>query len=251
VTDHVLVPLAKRLPSDRHSAVLNVMRYAKSFILSQGLDKETRYKHYVGVFSDPGLDDLMIESHRPHTGALARAFSEVTSPDALETLMEVDMLTQLPDDLLLLTDRMTMASSIECRVPLIDQALVDLALEMPTSMKIKGRDLKHVLKLAMKGVLPDEILYRSKRGFGAPMGAWLKQSLAGMTDALLSKDVVERRGLFRYEAVNNLIDGHRRNLDDHTDHLQALTNLEIFSRVFIDGRSVDDVTVELKELSAP
>ena len=143
-----------------------------------------------------------------------------------------------------------MASSIECRVPLIDQALVDLALAMPTSMKIKGRDLKHVLKRAMKGVLPDEILYRSKRGFGAPMGAWLKQSLAGMTDALLSKEVVERRGLFRYEAVNDLIDAHRRNLDDHTDHLQALMNLEIFSRVFVDGRSVDDVTVELKELSA-
>jgi asparagine synthase (glutamine-hydrolysing) len=251
ITDRVLVPLAKRLPSDRHSAVLNVMRYAKSFILSQGLDQETRYKHYVGVFSDPRLDDLMIASHRPRTGALAKAFSEVTSSDALEILMEVDLLTQLPDDLLLLTDRMTMASSIECRVPLIDQALVKLALEMPTSLKIKGKKLKHVLKLAMKGVLPDEILYRSKRGFGAPMGAWLKQSLGGMTDALLSKDVVARRGLFHYEAVNGLIDGHRRNLDDHTDHLQALTNLEIFSRVFIDGRSVDDVTVELKELSAP
>jgi asparagine synthase (glutamine-hydrolysing) len=82
------------------------------------------------------------------------------------------------------------------------------------------------------------------------MGAWLKQSLAGMTDTLLSKDVVERRGLFRYETVHDVIDGHRRNLDDHTDHLQAMTNLEIFSRVFVDGRSVDDVTVELKELSA-
>ncbi len=78
------------------------------------------------------------------------------------------------------------------------------------------------------------------------MGAWLKQSLAGMTDSLLSKEVVERRGLFRYEAVNGLVDAHRRNIDDHTDHLQALTNLEIFSRVFIDGRSVDDVTVELQ-----
>jgi len=110
--------------------------------------------------------------------------------------------------------------------------------------------LKHVLKRAMTGILPDEILYRSKRGFGAPMGAWLKQSLAGMTDALLSKEVVGRRGLFHHETVQALIDAHKGNLDDHTDHLQALTNLEIFSRVFIDGRSVDDVTIELKELSA-
>jgi asparagine synthase (glutamine-hydrolysing) len=250
VTEHLFVPLAKRLPSDRHSAVLNILRYAKSFILSQGLDQETRYKHYVGVFSDPSLDRLMIETHRPAKSALAKAFSEVASNDALATLMEVDLLTQLPDDLLLLTDRMTMASSIECRVPLIDQALVELAIAMPTSLKIKGRELKHVLKQAMKGVLPNDILYRSKRGFGAPMGAWLKQSLAGMTDALLSKDVVERRGVFHHEAVRSLIDDHRRNVDDHTDHLQALTNLEIFSRVFVDGRSVDDVTAELQELSA-
>ncbi len=249
ITQRLLVPLAKRLPSDRHSAMLNVMRYAKSFILSQGLEPEMRYRQYVGVFSDPGLENLMLAPPRPCTNALTKAFAGVTSADALEALMEVDMLTQLPDDLLLLTDRMTMASSIECRVPLIDQDLVELALDMPTELKIKGRDLKHALKRAMYGVLPDDILYRSKRGFGAPMGAWLKQSLAKMTDSLLSQDVIERRGLFRYEAVARLVDGHRRNLDDHTDHLQALTNLEIFSRVFVDGRSVDDVTVELKELS--
>jgi len=250
VRQRVLVPIAKRLPSDRHSAVLNAMRYAKSFILSQGLDAETRYKHYVGVFSDPSLESLLVEPSQHRISALQKAFSEASSSDLLGTLMEVDLQTQLPDDLLLLTDRMTMASSIECRVPLIDQALVDLSLDMPTSMKINGRDLKHVLKRAMTGVLPDEILYRSKRGFGAPMGAWLKQSLAGMTNALLAKDVVERRGLFRHEAVAELVDAHRRNLDDHTDHLQALTNLEIFSRVFIDGRSVDDVTTELKQIAA-
>lgn len=250
VTQRLLVPLARRLPSDRHSAVLNVMRYAKSFILSQGLDRESRYKTYVGVFSDSKLDELMVGPHRVQASALAKAFSEVTSADSLASLMEVDLLTQLPDDLLLLTDRMTMASSIECRVPLIDQALVELALDMPTELKIKGRDLKYVLKRAMSEVLPHDILYRGKRGFGAPMGAWLKASLAGMTDSLLSRDVVTRRGLFRYECVADLIESHRHNVEDHTDHLQALINLEIFSRVFVDGRSVEDVTVELKELSA-
>jgi asparagine synthase (glutamine-hydrolysing) len=250
VTERILRPLAQRLPSDRHSKLLNLVRYAKSFILSQGLDRETRYRHYVGVFSDAQLESLFPGSATPTTSALTRAFNEIASTDSLAALMEVDLLTQLPDDLLLLTDRMTMASSIECRVPLIDQTLVELALAMPSSEKIKGRDLKHVLKQAMADVLPRDILYRSKRGFGAPMGAWLKESLSGMTDALLSKDVVQRRGLFDHRAVSKLIGDHRANVDDHTDHLQALTNLEIFSRVFVDGRSVDDVTVELKELSA-
>jgi asparagine synthase (glutamine-hydrolysing) len=250
VTQRVLRPLAQRLPSDRHSTLLNLVRYAKSFILSQGLDRETRYRHYVGVFSDAQLESLFPGSQAPDTTALTRAFNEIASSDPLAALMEVDLLTQLPDDLLLLTDRMTMASSIECRVPLIDQALVELALAMPSSEKIKGRDLKHVLKQAMADVLPRDILYRSKRGFGAPMGAWLKESLGGMTDALLSKEVVKRRGLFDHQAVGKLIDDHRANVNDHTDHLQALTNLEIFTRVFIDGRSVDDVSVELKELSS-
>jgi asparagine synthase (glutamine-hydrolysing) len=250
ITERVLIPIAKRLPSDRHSAALNVLRLAKSFVLSQGLDRETRYRHYVGVFTDERLDRLLVDSHRFGVAALTRAFDQVASSNPLAALMEVDLATQLPDDLLLLTDRMTMASSIECRVPLIDQALVELALAMPPSFKIKGRDLKHVLKAAMKDVLPHDILYRSKRGFGAPMGAWLKQSLSGMTDALLSKEVVEKRGLFRYDVVASLIADHRANVDDHTDHLQALTNLEIFSRVFVDGRSTEDVAVELKELSA-
>jgi asparagine synthase (glutamine-hydrolysing) len=251
VTERLLIPIARRLPSDRHSATLNIMRYAKSFILSQGLDEESRYRRYVGVFADEGLDALLRDSRRADETAMARAFAELSSTsDSVNGLMEIDLRTQMPDDLLLLTDRMTMASSIECRVPLIDQALVDLAMSMPSHLKIRGRELKYGLKRAMQGLLPDEILYRSKRGFGAPMGAWLKQSLSGMTDALLAKDVVARRGLFRFEIVRDLIEAHRRNHEDHTDHLQALTNLEIFSRVYVDGRSFTDVSAELEELRA-
>jgi asparagine synthase (glutamine-hydrolysing) len=247
VTKHVLMPLARTLPSDRHSTLLNLARYARSFILAQGLDKQTRYRQYVGVFSDRSLDRLLVENNGAPANALVRAFDGITSSDDLAALMEVDLMTQLQDDLLLLTDRMTMASSIECRVPLIDQALVDLALAMPSSMKIKGRDLKHVLKRAMRGVLPDDVLYRSKRGFGAPMGAWLKGSLAAMMDGLLSKDAVAKRGLFSANVVNELKDSHRRSTEDYTDHLQALTNLEIFARIYVDGRSVSDVTDELTE----
>jgi asparagine synthase (glutamine-hydrolysing) len=250
LTRKVLMPLARHLPSDRHSAALNFARLAKSFILSHDLDPETRYRGYVEVFSDAALESLLVGRHCGGTDALHRAFAEATGADAIGALMQADLLTQLPDDLLLLTDRMTMATSIECRVPLLDQTLVDLALQMPSSLKVNGRELKHVLKRALHGVLPDDILFRSKRGFGAPMGAWLKQTLSGMTDALLSKQVVEQRGLFRYEAVRRLIEDHRRNAADNSDRLQALVNLEIFSRIFLDGRRAEDVGTELRELSA-
>src|SRR5690606_30743097 len=107
----------------------------------------------------------------------------------------VDALTQLPDDLLLLTDKMTMATSLECRVPLLDHELVELAAQIPGQLKIAGGDLKHLMKKALADVLPQEILGRSKRGFGAPMGAWMKRELSVLIDSLLSSESLAARGL--------------------------------------------------------
>jgi asparagine synthase (glutamine-hydrolysing) len=84
----------------------------------------------------------------------------------------------LPDDLLLLTDKMSMAVSLECRVPLLDHQLVELAAAMPGSIKVRHGRLKHLMKASLADLLPDDILNRKKRGFGTPMGAWLKRELA-------------------------------------------------------------------------
>src|SRR3546814_17290233 len=94
--------------------------------------------------------------------------------------MQVDLLTQMPNDLLMLTDKMTMASSLECRVPLLNHELVELAARVPAALRIDGRNLKGLLKRALAEVLPREILERRKRGFGAPIGAWLKRDLQPM-----------------------------------------------------------------------
>jgi asparagine synthase (glutamine-hydrolysing) len=151
---------------------------------------------------------------------------------------------------LLLTDKMTMATSLECRVPLLDHELVELAARMPEAVKIRGGRLKHVLKEAMSTLLPRDIIERKKRGFGTPMGAWLKQDLSPLVHKLLSKTVVEGRGLFRYPAVQELIASHDANRIDGTDRLLALINLEIWSRLYLDGRTPDDVTTELKTMLA-
>ncbi len=105
--------------------------------------------------------------------------------------------TQLPDDLLMLTDKMSMAVSLECRVPLLDHELVELAARMPGGVKMRGGRLKHVMKKALGGVLPPEILDRKKRGFGTPMGAWLKGELAPLlTRAAVAPRRSSARGLF-------------------------------------------------------
>jgi asparagine synthase (glutamine-hydrolysing) len=162
-------------------------------------------------------------------------------------MMRVDMVTQLPDDLLMLTDKMTMASSLECRVPLLSNAMIDLSMRLPSGMKIQGGQLKHLFKSAMRGVLPEATLQKSKRGFGAPMGAWLKKELRPLMDVVLSQESVARRGLLNPSAVRDAIALHESARRDYSDHLQCLMNLEIWCRIFLDGRSPEDVSGELAE----
>ena len=135
-------------------------------------------------------------------------------------------------------------------MPLLDQELVELAARMPEGIKIRGGKLKHIMKAALKGVLPMDILERKKRGFGTPMGAWLKGDLAPLVRDLLSESAVKARGLFRYPAVARLISAHDANRLDGTDQLLALLNLEIWARIYLDRRTATDVTEELQAASS-
>jgi asparagine synthase (glutamine-hydrolysing) len=242
----VLAPVAARMPSDRHSALLNLSRYARSFILANELPFEERYRSYVQVFNAGQRRELLHKMPEATFDALGQAFSSAGQGDAIQRLFKVDLMTQLPDDLLMLTDKMTMATSIECRVPLLDDRLVDLAGSMPSNLKIRGRTLKHILKTALRGLLPDEILYRKKRGFGAPMGAWLKQELAPLLRGVLSRDSVERRGWFRWDSIATTIAMHESNREDHTDHLLSLMNLELWCRMYLDGQSPADLSEQIR-----
>ncbi len=161
-------------------------------------------------------------------------------------MFAVDAETQLPDDLLLLTDKMSMAVSLECRVPLLDKELVEMAASIPQQHKVPGAQLKHLMKQALADMLPRDILYRAKRGFGTPMGAWLKHELAPVLARLLAPEVVRARGLFEPRVVSRLVAEHQANRIDGTDALISLMNLEIWSRIYLDRRSHEDVTAELK-----
>jgi asparagine synthase (glutamine-hydrolysing) len=243
-----LSAIGARLPSDRHSPLLNLSRLARGFLENADLPAEERYGAYVQVFSRNDAQGLLRRNATPDPDMIAAAFRSANSPDSLNRMLAVDMETMLADDLLLLTDRMSMATSLECRVPLLDHDLVELAARIPERIKIRGGRLKHVLKRAVSDLLPRDILDRKKRGFGTPMGAWLKQELAPLVRGLLSESVINDRELFRSDAVQELIAAHASNRVDGTDRLTALLNLEIWSRMYLDGRSPDDVTDELKSM---
>jgi asparagine synthase (glutamine-hydrolysing) len=238
--------LGEKLPTDRHSPMLNTMRLARGFLSTAELPFEDRYRSYVQVFSAEEIAEILQAPGAASEDLLDAAFAEATSSDDMNRMLVVDARTQLPDDLLLLTDKMSMAVSLECRVPLLEQELFELAAHMPGTIKVRGGRLKHIMKAALHGVLPDDILERKKRGFGTPMGAWLKGELAPLLRELLSEESVAARGLFRYSAIARLIAAHEANRVDGTDRLLALMSLEIWARIYLDGRRAVDVAEELR-----
>ena len=238
--------VGRMLPSDRHSSALNMMRLAKGFLASSALSFEERYRAYLQIMPEDQAGSLLKATPSNPFDVVKSAFELASGSDSLNRMMAVDALTQLPDDLLMLTDKMSMAVSLECRVPLLDHQLVELAAAMPERIKVKGGELKHVMKKALEDVLPQDILHRKKRGFGTPIGAWLKGQLATVLDHVLRPEAISARGLFDAATVAGLISAHRANREDYTDVLLALMNFEIWACMYIDGRSHEDVTGELK-----
>lgn len=242
----VVEPLARVLPSGRNNRLLDLARYAKQFVRSDHLTWDQQYRSYLQIQDDAALARL-----NPAFGGLPDSFDAITASvraqDPMLQLLQVDLATQMPEALLLLSDKMTMATSLECRVPLLDHRLVELAAGIPAGIKVKQGRLKHVLKRAVADVLPPEVVKRRKRGFGAPVGDWMQRELAPLRAALLSRETVERRGVLAWPAVETLCEAHDSRREDYTDALMVLMNLEIWSRIFLDGASHDDVTGELGE----
>jgi asparagine synthase (glutamine-hydrolysing) len=243
----VLRPLVRTLPSGRQNRAMDLARYVRRFVDSSELPWREQYRTYVEICSRPWLDRLLGDAGGGQDGFDRIAAAE-SADDALLRLMRVDARTQLPEDLLLLTDKVTMATSIECRVPFLDHRLAELASQIPASIKLGRTGMKHILKTAFSDVLPAEILHRSKRGFGAPMGAWFKSELRSVRDAIVNRPVVERRGLLAWDAVSQALASHDANREDYSDLILSLMNLEIWCRLFLDGRAAEDVAAELAAL---
>ncbi|HVM32720.1 MAG TPA: asparagine synthase (glutamine-hydrolyzing) [bacterium] len=155
--------------------------------------------------------------------------------DPLNDMLYLDLKTWLPDDLLTKVDRMSMAASLEARVPYLDQRLVEFAFSLPASMKLKGREGKYLLKKAALKYLPKDIIYRKKQGFGVPLGPWFKQELKPLLMDCLTSTQFKHRGLFDFAATQRLIAEHMEGKEDHHLLLYGLLLVELWQREFIDA----------------
>ncbi|OLC30294.1 MAG: asparagine synthase (glutamine-hydrolyzing) [Acidobacteria bacterium 13_1_40CM_56_16] len=236
-----------RIPQDRHSTWKDYARYAAAFVKSAELEPASRYMGYITLFAPQVQQELLqgggSDSNNSDLAATAlqEAFARCTDSDSLNRILYADLKTSLPDDLLAMTDRMSMGASIECRAPLVDYELVELMARMPSSLKVRGFTMKYLMKKVVAPWLPREILERKKRGFGAPIGAWLRKDLQPMISELLSEDQIRRRGIFHWPAIQRLIADHAAERSDHTDHLLSLVMLELWCQIVLDGNGWETV----------
>jgi len=159
---------------------------------------------------------------------------------ALERMSHADLQTYLVE-LLMKQDQMSMAASIESRVPFLDHRFVEFATAIPGRLKVQGWRTKAVLREALRGVLPPEILTRRKMGFPVPVGRWLRGSFWPLVQELVLGPRTLSRGLFEPTALRRLADEHRTGAAEHGDRLWLLMNLEVWQRIFLDGEDPADV----------
>lgn len=234
--------LLKLVPQDRGTAWKDYARYAAAFVKTAELDPANQYMSYVTLLAPQVQQDLLSNASGNSSGsseaaeALQKYFERSKGADSLNRITYADLKTSLPDDLLALTDRMSMAASIECRAPLVDHELVEMTSHMPSALKVRGLTMKYLLKKAVAPWLPREVIERKKRGFGAPVGSWLRRDLQPLIQDLLSEDRVRRRGIFRWPAVQAILNSHQEQRADHTDHVFALIALETCCRIYLDGQ---------------
>ena len=209
-----------------------------TFLMRDGEDWPSFYfDNFYSAFSSSELPQLLTPgalegAGQAYTGSMSAW--ERSSGDLLHRLLYTDINSYLIE-LLMKQDQMSMAASVESRVPFLDHPLVEFTARIPASHEIKGMAGKFILKEAVADLLPDDIVYRKKMGFPTPWAYWLAGPQMEEIERLLSDPRSTARNIFRPDAVRRTFAEHRSGRRDHGNRIWRLLNLELWQRVFLDG----------------
>jgi asparagine synthase (glutamine-hydrolysing) len=210
----------------RHYSLAGAERYLDSLVIFGQMEKEELFRAEV-------LE--LIEDYDPHR-SLAQDLAGANG-NWLSAAQYLDLKNYLPLDILTKVDRMSMAHSIEARVPLLDHKLVEFAATIPPELRLHRGTTKYIFKQAMRGILPDEIVDRPKHGFAIPLGRWFRGQLGNFVRDLLLSERSRQRGIFNPGFIEKLLALHERgrNLDLE---LWMLISFELWCRTFLDRGSM-------------
>jgi asparagine synthase (glutamine-hydrolysing) len=214
-------PLVEALPASTRKASLDYK--AKRFVRAAHLPPLERHHGWKEIFSTEARAELTgrVGAFDPVDVYRAR-YAETAGAPQLARLQDVDFGIYLVDDLLVKTDRASMAHSLEARVPFLDPAVTTLAFALPTRLKVRGLAKKVLLRKAVEPLLPREVVHGRKRGFSIPAAAWLRGELEPFARATLAADNLLRQGFFRPEPVTRLLDEHTAGREDWSRQLWGL-----------------------------
>ena len=216
------------------------VRDVQRFLGSASLPKSERYLRWVSVFDTAAKRDLysdkfLLETQDLHSSDMLDPwFARANGSGIVDAALLTDIMTYLPNDLLVKVDIATMAVSLEARSPFLDHKVIEFAASLPEKYKLRGLTTKYLLKQILKKLLPQENLDRRKMGFGVPIGHWFRGGLQSfLRDTILSEKAL-KRDLFKPEAVKQMVELHIRGERDHSHQLWTLLMLELWFQRFID-----------------
>src|SRR6478752_2771725 len=214
-------PLVEALPASTRKASLDYK--AKRFVRAAHLPPLERHHGWKEIFSPDARAELTGRRARFDPVDVYRArYAETTTAPQLARLQDIDFGVYLVDDLLVKTDRASMAHSLEARVPFLDPTVTNLAFALPTRLKVRGLAKKVLLRKAAEPLLPAEVVHGRKRGFSIPAAAWLRGELEPFARTTLSPENLQRQGFFQAQPVTRLIDEHVAGREDWSRQLWGL-----------------------------
>ncbi len=208
----------------------------KRFLKSGLLTPEERYLAWISYFDDQMKNKVYNEDIKQEIQKIKNKqgyihldyFNEINSRDYLSRIVYTDINTYLPDDLLIMADRMSMANSLELRVPFCDHRLMEVCFDMPYQLKLKGLRLKSLFKEAFSGLLPQKILNKPKQGFMIPLADWLRVDLKDYVLEILFIENIKKSGYFNPDYIQTILKKHFSGRENFTHQIWALLVLEIW-----------------------
>jgi asparagine synthase (glutamine-hydrolysing) len=166
---------------------------------------------------------------------LDRLLASKPDADQLLQMSYLELKLRLPELQLMRVDKMTMATSVEARVPFLDHKLVEFAMSIPSSLKYRDRETKYILKRALEGVIPNRVLNREKKGFGVPIDEWMHGPFGSFVESAVFTSKLRQRGLFDYDFVKHLLAEHQRGRGTYAFFLWNLLNVSLWYDQWIEG----------------
>ncbi|MEW6102887.1 MAG: asparagine synthase (glutamine-hydrolyzing) [bacterium] len=208
---------------------------AKKFISGDGFLGEVRHQLWSSYFLPQEVERLFVNKEEGDVFEDIEFYlKDCNSSNMLERMLFLDMKLYFPESILVKVDRASMAHSLEVRAPFLDKKLMDFINCLPISYKLHSLTGKYLLKKVMKGLLPNEILYRKKQGFSVPVGEWIRKELKGLTQELFEKSRIDKDGIFAYNFVKQLLDEHISLKKNNWKPIWALLVFQLWHERYIE-----------------